>query len=274
VPLEAQGLQSNLFTKLPEFLKKMPALLPTNYLRALDYVQGPHADFPTAYLFGRYSEKGFWYYYIVAFFIKTPIPLILCIIIGLILLSRDKKINELLILLSPVVVFFIFFMFFSHKNIGLRYILPVYPFLIIVAGTSINWLRKKKILLYFFCASYVLSAWMIAPNHIAYFNEFVGGPSNGYKYLIDSNLDWGQGEMMVWHYMNRAGVPVIKNPGCEYTPGRIVVGANFLADLFTENKQCHEWLRNFTPITHVGYANLVYEVPERTNETKINATSE
>ncbi|MEW6042364.1 MAG: hypothetical protein AB1633_12670, partial [Elusimicrobiota bacterium] len=33
----------------------------------------------------------------------------------------------------------------------------------------------------------------IHPWHISYFNEFTGGSSNGYKFLTDSNVDWGQG---------------------------------------------------------------------------------
>jgi hypothetical protein len=34
-----------------------------------------------------------------------------------------------------------------------------------------------------------LSIW---PNYLAFFNQLVGGPRNGYKYLVDSSLDWGQ----------------------------------------------------------------------------------
>ena len=30
------------------------------------------------------------------------------------------------------------------------------------------------------------------PDHLAYFNQVVGGPRQGHHYLVDSNLDWGQ----------------------------------------------------------------------------------
>ena len=39
---------------------------------------------------------------------------------------------------------------------------------------------------------YLASSALIHPHYLAYFNELIGGPKNGYKYLTDSNLDWGQ----------------------------------------------------------------------------------
>ena len=38
---------------------------------------------------------------------------------------------------------------------------------------------------------YVFSAARAYPDYLPYFNELVGGPNNGYKYLDDSNIDWG-----------------------------------------------------------------------------------
>jgi hypothetical protein len=45
---------------------------------------------------------------------------------------------------------------------------------------------------------------------LAYFNEFIGGPKNGYKYLVDSNLDWGQDLKGLKHYMEERGIERIK----------------------------------------------------------------
>ena len=47
-------------------------------------------------------------------------------------------------------------------------------------------------------AAVALALWYAAgtlrdhPHHLAYFNEIAGGPANGYRHLVDSNLDWGQ----------------------------------------------------------------------------------
>ena len=32
----------------------------------------------------------------------------------------------------------------------------------------------------------------VHPNYLAYFNEAAGGPSRGWRWLVDSNIDWGQ----------------------------------------------------------------------------------
>ena len=62
-----------------------------------------------------------------------------------------------------------------------------------------NWLFARNfgrtLLLFCLCAAagwYVFSAVRIYPDYLAYFNELAGGPQNGYKYLDDSNLEWGQ----------------------------------------------------------------------------------
>ena len=39
---------------------------------------------------------------------------------------------------------------------------------------------------------YLITSIATYPSYLSYFNELAGGSSQGYKYLIDSNLDWGQ----------------------------------------------------------------------------------
>ncbi len=277
--LGAQNVSSPLFKALPDF---MPLFLPAKYIEGLGFIQRPHAGHATAYFHGRYSETGFWYYYLVAFAIKTPIPLMILFILGVIWLAKNGK-RQLYFLMIPVFAFLIFFIFYTQKNIGLRYVLPIYPFLMVIGGTSIEFFQKRKALLFCLGAWYVLSAFMISPHNLAYFNEIVGGPSNGYKYLIDSNIDWGQGNNVLntylhsintsvqdniySSYLNGINTTIKPNPGCEYTEGKIIIGVNVLYDLFVGNKKCHEWLRNLTPTRYIGYSIFVYDIPEKSNET-------
>ena len=44
------------------------------------------------------------------------------------------------------------------------------------------------------------------PNYIPYANELWGGPSQTYKYLTDSNSDWGQQLKSVKQYLDQRGV--------------------------------------------------------------------
>ena len=85
---------------------------------------------------------------------------------------------------------------FSHLNIGHRHILPVYPPMFVLAGAAAYWLtarpRYPRIVLVvclLLLGGETLYRW---PNYLAYFNQIVGGPANGYKHLVDSSLDWGQ----------------------------------------------------------------------------------
>jgi tetratricopeptide (TPR) repeat protein len=52
----------------------------------------------------------------------------------------------------------------------------------------------------------VVSCLSAFPNYIAYGNEFWGGPSQTYKYLTDSNSDWGQQLKSVKQYLDERGV--------------------------------------------------------------------
>lgn len=92
----------------------------------------------------------------------------------------------------------------STLNIGVRHLLPVYPFtILLVSGrlaAVLDWLhrRDRQRWLYASWAVSLLVAWYVFecvsvfPHYLTYFNQIAGGPSGGYRYVVDSNLDWGQ----------------------------------------------------------------------------------
>jgi hypothetical protein len=97
----------------------------------------------------------------------------------------------------------------SHLNIGLRHLLPIYPFLYVLAGglaLELTHLRQTTRIIALLVMVGVIAVssrivffpaggakWQpVAPHYLAYFNELAGGPANGFKELVDSNLDWGQ----------------------------------------------------------------------------------
>src|SRR5262249_4468416 len=140
---------------------------------------------------------GFWLYFPVAFLVKTPIPTLILLIatFALWIFRRRKRLNETF-LLVPVVVYFCLAVW-AGINIGLRHLLPIYPFIFVLLGSTVAelWNRKNRLArsgLLLLSAWYLWSAISIYPNYLAYFNEFAGGPDNGHKILLDSNLDWGQ----------------------------------------------------------------------------------
>jgi hypothetical protein len=171
----------------------LPNLYTQGFLLDLSITEGR-----SAFLAGHYSNAGWWYYFPVAMLVKTPLAILLLFLLGLVLcvvrwrtLCRDE-----VFLIVPLAVFLAVAMT-SHINIGLRHVLPVYPFLLLIAGkTAAELLTHPRKLGQVALAGLGLLALAetarVYPHYLAFFNQSVGGPRNGYQYLVDSNLDWGQ----------------------------------------------------------------------------------
>lgn len=135
---------------------------------------------------GKYSATGFWYFYPLSFLMRTSIPILLFSILALshAIIKKKVCISEIL-LLAPIVLFFAAAML-SNKQLGLRYILPVYPLLFVFIGNimvkfSRKWVFSGTIIL---LAWYIYSTVRVYPHYHAYANEFIK-PQNLYKYCLD-----------------------------------------------------------------------------------------
>lgn len=171
-------------------------LLPEAYLYGFAFVYHTSAT-RTSYFMGRYSITGSPAYFPVAFAVKTPIPTQVLLVLGIVvLILRREPSGDRLLLIGMIVLGAVFAAaaICSHVNIGLRHILPLYPIVFILAGASARCLRRQEgVLLVSACAAWLVAANLrIYPQYISYFNGLAGGPANGYKFLADSNLDWGQ----------------------------------------------------------------------------------
>ncbi len=184
-------------------------------------------------------------------------------------------------LLLSILPMIVLFSLPSKINIGIRYILPLIPLLCILAG-KVATIRSKywKGALVALCLWYAGSAFWTYPHYLAYFNELVGGPRNGYKYLVDSNLDWGQSlDELAQHLQENnitgARIKYFGPPGvmryygltnsdlndCEPSPGIHAVSATYLQNLYLDNPRCHDWLRKLEPKKVLGYSIFIYDVP-------------
>jgi 4-amino-4-deoxy-L-arabinose transferase-like glycosyltransferase len=151
-----------------------------------------------AYLMGQYPRTGDPRYFPLAFAIKTPVATLLVLLAGLVALARCWRrpgFNHLLLLgLLTFGVVYGLTAVFSRINIGHRHIMPLYPVLFVLAGAAAAWWTWRPARWLTGAAIVWLAAaslW-IHPHYLAYFNELIGGPANGHKYLADSNIDWGQ----------------------------------------------------------------------------------
>jgi hypothetical protein len=157
-------------------------LLPQAYAEGFLLGQAK-AAMRASYCCGRYSSMGWWWYFPVSFLLKTPVTLIAVLAAGVILQRR-----ALLFLLWPIAVFLGVAML-AHLNIGLRHVLTIYPFVLLLACGAFVQRRWLVVLAPCLMAAELL---LVYPDCIAAFNIVAGGPSRGDSYLVDSNLDWGQ----------------------------------------------------------------------------------
>jgi len=184
-------------------------LLPEAYLYGLAYVLR-FAAWRPAFLNGETRTTGWWQFFPTAFAIKTPLPLFGLLALAAVAFgstrirpaaglggraARSKLLYRLAPLLLLLVVYWMFALA-SHLNIGHRHLLPTYPALYVLAGAAGWWWRGTSrpagVLAAALLAWFVAESWWIRPSYLAYFNELIGGPAQGYRHLVDSSLDWGQ----------------------------------------------------------------------------------
>jgi 4-amino-4-deoxy-L-arabinose transferase-like glycosyltransferase len=178
-----------------------------------------------AYLLGRNSQFGWWYFFPVALAVKTPLPFLGLLGVGLYLCWRNRAQMRY----RYPAVFALSILVFSMTgsiNIGVRHILPVYMGFSIVAALGLeHLLRLAPVKKWAVWTSAVLLLWLAAggaiahPDYIAYFNELAAAePEN---VLVDSDLDWGQDMKRLARRLQELGVQEIHFTGSktEYWPG-------------------------------------------------------
>jgi hypothetical protein len=180
-------------------------LLPEAYLYGVVSIYSPGV-LPTV-IFGKYYPKAQWFYFPAIFIIKSTVAFLLfCCLTPWSATLRDKQFRrEVLFLLIPPGIYLAAAMV-SGINYGVRHLLPVYPFLIVLVASCAWYLGRRRRVLAAFLAVLVLfhvaSSVRAFPNYISYANELWGGPENAHRILADSNVDWGQGLIALKEYID------------------------------------------------------------------------
>jgi hypothetical protein len=158
------------------------------------------------YLDGELRDHGWWYYYLATLIYKVPEGTWLLVLWGVGLLARDARkrparawADELILWTLPCVIL-VSISLLTDINIGLRYVLPIAPYVFIATGKVVPWVEQKTgparqagRAVVAACLGLTIAATVsIHPSYLAYFNWASGGPDRQPPHLIDSNLDWGQ----------------------------------------------------------------------------------
>jgi 4-amino-4-deoxy-L-arabinose transferase-like glycosyltransferase len=156
-------------------------------------VAAHNAEGHPAYLLGRRSSGGFWYYYPVVLAVKTPLALLALVALAMLWTVRD---GSRLRRDWPVLAFaagVLLVAMFGRINIGVRHILPVYFAFCLLAGAAVTEPAARPRLRWALGAMLVWfagSSLWCHPDYLAYTNELAGSAPE--KVLADSDLDWGQ----------------------------------------------------------------------------------
>jgi len=180
-------------------------LLPESYLYGWVDILALRGATATS-LFGKVYPHGQWFYFPAVFVIKSTLPfLILCLLVPATLALWKAEFRRELIFLAVPPAVYVAVAATSAINYGVRHLLPVYPFLILLAAFCAWRLAQSSrmaaafiLTLFLFHAFTSLRAF---PNYLPYTNELWGGPKNAYRILADSNVDWGQGLKAMKEYL-------------------------------------------------------------------------
>ena len=185
-------------------------LLPEAYLWGLANTKHTEWEY-TSFFFGRMYRHGPWQYFPAAFAIKSTLPFLVLLLLAAVFWfrSRVKRGRELAFLLLPAGVYFAV-VTTSHFDIGARHLMPIYPFLYVIAGAAAAaafrrrgvWAAAAALLLFW----QIATSLRVAPAYMAYGNEAWGGPLQVRRYLSDANVDWGQQLKAVRGYLDRNGI--------------------------------------------------------------------
>jgi len=293
------------------------------YLFGLLMVNQRQAGGNTIYFEGRVSQSGGPTYFPVVYFIKETLAWWLATALALLALvlyfSRFKQhaprfkhwCKENFVELAMVLWLLIYWgiSIQSKLNIGVRHLIPTYPFAVFLVSVGMAYLIKrsrnygseirglKSIIPYsLFLILVILMAGQIYlvsqnyPHFLTYFNESVGGPSNAYKTVVDSNLDWGQdlkrlGNFVADNKINKIEVDYFGwadplyylkdhvewlhagkyRSAAEFkakndSDGWLAVSATFKQNSKQNPATSYDWLDAYQPVATIGNSIFVYQI--------------
>ncbi len=292
----------------------------------------------TVYYMGQVTSEAFLSYFPVVFALKAPTALLVMFLVAFVFLIRSTReklklhtkrlvklkdkitktrelasrfISEHIVEVSLAFFVFMYWLssIFSNLNIGLRHVLPTFPFIyILLAGIMRHWIHQRKkegfgkikvllgsilsrwakiVVISLLTVWYALGSLSVFPHHIAYFNALAGGPEEGHKYVVDSNLDWGQDLRRLADFVEKNNIENIKlhyfgggNPeyylGEKYEyfdpfkterSGWIAVSATLLqggrgkaVKGFDQSTTHFMWLNKHKPVEVIGHSIFVYNI--------------
>ena len=257
----------------------VPFLDTVNGLRTLNrHNRGGHE----AFLLGEVRKQGWWYYFPAVIVFKTTLPLLALMLLAVALTAVQRSAPAGRIYSLGAIVAILGVSMTGSINIGVRHILPAYPFMAMLAASAFHgihvstvfqsWLpRLAAALVIWHTGEGVLGM----PDNISYFNQTVRGREH--RILGDSNLDWGQGlvelrrfvkangiESFYFHYFGSVdprnfGIPeAIPMKPDDQPRGWAACSVTYLQGIYGPG--CR-WAEGREPVSRIGRTIWMYRIP-------------
>jgi hypothetical protein len=267
------------------------------YVAEFRHFLGLAAEGHRAYLMERFSQSGWWYYHPFTLAAKMPLPTLLLLALALALaVVRGVRPREWEIAFPALA--YLGASMFGSLNVGLRYLLPTLPLIFVftarLASGSFRPARLRLAVAGVLLTGVVAANLSIYPHYLAFFNLAFGGPDNGYRLLIDSNLDWGQdlpgladylqergADRVYLSYFGQAdpayyGIDAVSLPAwpppppdpdrpdfhpVNPAPGLYAISASNLVGVQLYEPDSFGYFRAGEPVARIGHSIFIYEVP-------------
>jgi len=269
------GLGDSYWPKLNWFLANH-RLLPEAYIAGFATMKT--FDASAAYFFGNVYPEGVWYYYPVALPIKLTISVLVLALVAVTNrpLWRAHRLAMLTLVITALAS--LATVMAGRVNMGVRHALPIYAVLVLLAAAGcVALLSRSRVVASIgiaLVAFHVLSSLHSAPQQLSYANELAGGPTHLYRYLDDSNLDWGQSDAAIDSYVrSHPGncaiawfAPHRSNPPCLSLPTlpQDLFGGQGIPPLLPESFSGRIILQPTAVFWTDGYLSLLRRKPDET----------
>ena len=231
---------------------------------------------------GQVRTEFLWYYNLFSFVLQNPVPLLIFLAasFGGWKLAAKRAWRAELFLVIPVIFLLLYFSLF-FPVIGLRFALPAFPFLYVLASRIVTWKllqrTSARVVVGALLVWYVSSSLAARPHYLAYCNELIGGMSQCAQWF---DVESGEGLKALGRYVQQQqltdlklayagkGIPayygiratLLKEPtACQPTDGIIAVSVSN----FQYAPACYRWLEAYQPVHQIGYSLLIYSIPRR-----------
>jgi 4-amino-4-deoxy-L-arabinose transferase-like glycosyltransferase len=209
----AQGAFPSGYQSVLANVNALSYILPTDFVLGIFWQVWHNGVGHNAGLLGMYSPTGWWYYFPVAFALKTTLPFLLLSLASLAWGAYElwrRRDWRFLYVLAPFAVYSAFVLM-SRIDIGVRYLLPAYMFLFVACGALLERMaRSVKARRVGLVVAVALVGWMCVeaarafPDHTSYMNQLASARPHWW-YLSDSNVEWGDDVRALAAYLRERG---------------------------------------------------------------------